>query len=58
MQSEDLNKISNLMIEFHLGNGRTMEKDVAILEALFRGAGFKSFISKEHDLGGFIFATK
>lgn len=58
MQSEDLNKISNLMIEFHLGNGRTMEKDVAILEALFRGAGFKSFVSKEHDLGGFIFATK
>lgn len=58
MRSEDLNKISNLMIEFHLGNGRTMEKDVAILEALFRGAGFKSFVSKEHDLGGFIFATK
>jgi len=58
MQREDLDKISNLMIEFHLGNGRTMEKDVAILEALFRGAGFKNFVSKEHDLGGFVFATK
>jgi FkbM family methyltransferase len=58
MQREDLDKISNLMIEFHLGNGRTMEKDEAILEALFRGAGFKNFVSKEHDLGGFVFATK
>jgi FkbM family methyltransferase len=58
LQREDLDKISNLMIEFHLGNGRTMEKDVAILEALFRGAGFKNFVSKEHDLGGFVFATK
>ena len=58
LQREDLDKISNLMIEFHLGNGRTMEKDVAILEALFRGAGFKNFVSKELDLGGFVFATK
>ena len=58
MQKEDLDKIGTLMIEYHLGNGKTMEKDVAILEALFRGAGFKSTISREHDNGGFIFATR
>lgn len=56
LYKEDLDKIDNIMVEYHLLGDRTM-KDVDAILALLRGAGFKYTVSKEHDLGGFIFAT-
>lgn len=58
MEKEDLDKIGMMLIEYHLHAGFSLDKEVAVLMALFRGAGFKCELSKEHDLGGFIFATK
>ncbi len=58
LERQDLDKIGNILVEYHFCGGRTMEKDVAILLALFRGAGYKWYISKPHSGGGFIFASR
>ena len=58
LEKQDLDKIGNMLIEYHFCGGRTIEKDVAILLALLRGAGFKWHISKPHSGGGFIFASR
>ena len=58
MQKEDLDKIGSILVEYHFCGGRTMEKDVAILLALFRGAGFKYYVHPPHSGGGFIFASR
>lgn len=58
MEKEDLDKIGMMLIEFHMQAGQTMDKEVAILMALFRGAGFKCAIKSPHAGGGFIIATR
>ena len=58
MEKEDLDKIGMMMIEYHLQGGQSVDKEVAILLALFRGAGFKCDIKDQHAGGGFIIATK
>lgn len=58
MQKEDLDKIKTMLVEYHLQAGQALDKEVAILLALLRGAGFKCHLSTEHSMGGFIFATK
>lgn len=58
MEKEDLDKIRTMLIEYHLQGGQSMDKEVAILMALFRGAGFKCKTSEEHAMGGFIIATR
>ena len=58
LQQEDLQKIDNFLIEYHIGTGNRTFTDVKTITSLLRGAGFKYSISEEHELGGFIFATK
>jgi hypothetical protein len=58
MEKEDLDKIGMMMIEYHLQGGQSVDKEVAILLALFRGAGFKCSIKDQHAGGGFIIATR
>jgi len=58
MQKEDLDKIGTMLIEYHMQAGQTLDKEVAILLALFRGSGFKYTLQHQHGGGGFIFATR
>lgn len=58
MQKEDLDKIGTILVEYHMQAGQTIDKEVAILLALFRGAGFKYSLHHQHGGGGFIVATR
>jgi FkbM family methyltransferase len=58
MHKEDLDKIGMMLIEYHRHGGQTLDKEVAILLALFRGAGFKCSTHQEHIAGGFILAKR
>lgn len=58
MEKQDLDKIGNILVEYHMQAGQAIDKEVAILLALFRGAGFKYTMKHQHAGGGFIFATK
>jgi FkbM family methyltransferase len=58
MQKEDLDKIGTMLVEYHMQAGQTIDKEVAILLALFRGAGFKYSLHHQHGGGGFIVATR
>ena len=58
MQKEDLDKIGTMLVEYHMQAGQALDKEVAILLALFRGAGFKYTLQHQHGGGGFIFATR
>jgi FkbM family methyltransferase len=58
MQKEDLDKIGTILVEYHMQAGQTIDKEVAILLALFRGAGFKYSLHHQHGGGGFILAKR
>ena len=54
---EDLNKIDNILMEFHIFAGRTFEKDVMSLVDKLKQV-YSVEIHKLHDKGGYIFASK
>ena len=55
---DDFDKINNLLVEYHLFDGRTYEKDATNLVNTFKSAGFSVEIFPQHSGGGFIFGTK
>jgi FkbM family methyltransferase len=58
LDQSDFNKINSMLVEYHLFNGRTYEKDATRLINMFKSAGFSTETSQQHSGGGFIFATK
>jgi FkbM family methyltransferase len=58
IDKSDLDRIDNLLIEYHIGFGGRDLKDVKTITSLLRGAGFKYSLDEQHARGGFIFASK
>jgi FkbM family methyltransferase len=58
MDKSDLDRIDNLLIEYHIGFGGRDFKDVKTITSLLRGAGYDYILDEQHSRGGFIFATK
>jgi FkbM family methyltransferase len=58
MDSEDFSKVGNLLIEYHLFDGRTIDKDVKPLSNKLEKLGYKLEMKHMHDGGGYIFADK
>ena len=57
LEKSDFDKIDNLLIEYHLIAGRTLE-DVKHLVNILNRAGYNIVDRFMHSIGGFIFATK
>jgi len=58
MDKTDLDRIDNLLIEYHIGMAGREMKDVKTITSLLRGYGFNYTLDQQHGRGGFIFATK
>jgi FkbM family methyltransferase len=58
MDSEDFSRVGSLLIEYHLFDGRTVEKDVKSLSNKLEKFGYKLEMKPMHDGGGYIFANK
>ena len=57
LEKSDFDKIENLLIEYHLIAGRTLE-DVKGLVGVLNNAGYNIVDRFMHSIGGFIFASK
>ena len=55
--STDFGLIDNILVEYHLFDGKTMS-DVKSLENLFKSNGYKTSLRNMNSVGGFIFASK
>ena len=58
LTSDDFNKIDNILLEFHLLAGRTLENDVNPLIEKLKNNGYNVQFHQEHEHGGYIFANR
>jgi len=54
----EFSKIDNILVEYHLTNGKTLDGDVKRLSDTLEKFGYEIDVRNMHGLGGFIFANK
>jgi hypothetical protein len=58
LEKDDFDKIDSMLIEYHLGQNKTVESDVNKLTDYIESFGFICEVNTIYNHGGFIFCEK